>query len=223
VNTPGSLTAEQWGRVHAELPAAHKLAEIAGRQCSHLSKGLLHGIAEDALIRAVRRHDPSRGSLLQLARKGIFGGVLRAAYPRWQAGTEAAVPHEEPPEEMSLAERIAETPEDLAMRIAAKGERWVAEAVCGSATQPTAESPEDALIRLERWRELKRVAGADGRDPKAARVIELLYEHEATWEQVATDVDVCVATAKVLKIRALDRIRVHLGSPRRMARPSLHS
>jgi DNA-directed RNA polymerase specialized sigma24 family protein len=209
VKTLGSLTAEQWGRVQAELPAAHKLAEMAGRQCPHLSKGLLHGLAEDALMRAVRRHDPSRGSLVQLARKGIFGGVLRAAYPRWQAGTEAAIQHEEPPEEMGLAERIAETPEDLAMRIAAKGERWVAAAECGSAARG-AESPEDELLRLERWRELKRVAGGDGHEPEASHLVELLYEQDATLDEASAKLGASVSTLKRLKVRALDRIRIYL-------------
>jgi DNA-directed RNA polymerase specialized sigma24 family protein len=204
------LSDAQWGEVVAALPELQRLARSVARRCNGHTSGELLALAEDSAMRRVRHHDPQKGRLMAFAQREIRLDLIRAANKRAHdpfvsAGLRGFDLHAEAIDVPDVASCFAETPEEKNARALALGGELIAAAHYGQAAARAAQTPEDDLAERERWDALKKTAA--GSSDEVARLLEMLYEHDLTWEEAAERLQMNVRAAQRLAEKAMARVR----------------
>lgn len=205
------LTPEQWEAVVEALPAAHALARAVARRCANHTVEELETLAEDSLMRRVRRFDPAWGSkLIDFARAHVRLDLLRAARARAQdrcvaAGLRAMDRHEEAIEPVEVASRFAESLAEKEARARAAGEGLMDAAYYAYEASGTAPTPEEDVAAREDWDVLRK--RADEAAEHAGLLLELVYEQDMPWKDAAKKLGMSVRQAQRVEARALAWLR----------------
>jgi DNA-directed RNA polymerase specialized sigma24 family protein len=135
----------------------------------------------------------------------IRAGYKRAHDPCVAAGLRGFDLHAEAIEVPDAASSFAETPEEKEARALALGGELIAAAHLGQAAARAGRTAEDDIAEREQWQTLKRAAA--GSSEQVAQLLELLYEHDLTWEEAAERLQMNVRAAQRLAEKAMARVR----------------
>lgn len=215
------LTVEQSKAVREALPELHRLARCLARKCPNQTLDELETLAEDSLMRRVRRWDPERGRLIDFARKGVRRDVIRAAYagandPCLGGAFHAMDEHEDGIAVPDTATRWAEGVEEKEARALTLGQDQAAAGFYGYSAVRARETPEDEFGSREAFVAMKQVV-ADS-EPRVSALFDLLFEQDMSWREAAERLGIHERQAYRIADRPLSRLRAMLA-PRQVQAP----
>jgi DNA-directed RNA polymerase specialized sigma subunit len=219
----GGLTAREWQGLQASLPQIRKLAEKLARRLAGTGRTVdeLETMAQDFFMERAPRWDPGRESTLYaFARAEVELDVIRAACsgdPGSAQAYRAMGRQEESVTETDVATRWAESIEDKEARAVALGQDQSLAGWQGYWRARAVGNPEEEYARRESMEAMKRAASTE--EPRIGELLGLLYEHDLTWDEAASLVQLDKRQAQRLAARAFVRLRVLFGPQVQQAPP----
>lgn len=215
-----ALTAAEQALVTEAYPVVHAAARTYARRFTGISEDELRSAGYEALLGVVKRHDPSKGSFVEFAKRSVYGAVLDACFAirGWRRrGLDLARAFQQRhPLQADASPRSLEAVmtggEEQPRESALKTIRSRAAALATVLIVSDPPHQEDELVAQETYNRSLRVLSAvvEHLGPQERAVVHGIYWEHRTLAEIAASLGVSQKTVQRLAERAREQLRAAL-------------